>query len=82
MLQVFILFKLCTELVGDHLSQRPKEVIDVDQKSIIVDGLPTVDANKKAKLEGVLKKKMANATNIHIVFDEELGQSKGLVVFN
>jgi len=72
------------QLVGDHLSQRPKEVIDVDQKSIIVDGLPTVDANKKAKLEGVLKKKMANATNIHIVFDEELGQSKGyaFVQFN
>lgn len=55
---------------------------DVDQKSIIVDGLPTVDANKKAKLEGVLKKKIGNATNIHIVFDEELGQSKGLVVFD
>jgi len=37
------------DLVGDHLSQKPKEITDVDQKSIIIDGLPEVNAKKKRK---------------------------------
>jgi len=64
-------------LVGDQLSQKPAEIVDVDQKSIIIDGLPEVDAKKMEKLEKVLKGKIGCATNFHIAFDEESGKSKG-----